>query len=204
DNSNHKNDYLFADPYGTSKQHVKKIRDTGSSTFKTKETIKIGAVTFYYGTLGNSEGWLSESRLTRQSQPAYSSARFAARISNGNNNSGIYSPVTSNNSVSAQRFNNSTLFITEKADYSGTTYYKIHNGLDGAMQGWMKANDLQTFGLGNVRNHSGSYTVKHDSFDLFSDPYGDSSQKIRSEEHTSELQSRFDLVCRLLLEKKKN
>src|SRR5699024_12386606 len=34
------------------------------------------------------------------------------------------------------------------------------------------------------------------------------SQKIfsvsRSEEHTSELQSRFDLVCRLLLEKKKS
>src|SRR5699024_11662498 len=29
------------------------------------------------------------------------------------------------------------------------------------------------------------------------------SNKARSEEHTSELQSRFDLVCRLLLEKKK-
>src|SRR6266513_4080001 len=29
------------------------------------------------------------------------------------------------------------------------------------------------------------------------------SGKLRSEEHTSELQSRFDLVCRLLLEKKK-
>src|SRR5699024_11398160 len=29
------------------------------------------------------------------------------------------------------------------------------------------------------------------------------SRKPRSEEHTSELQSRFDLVCRLLLEKKK-
>src|SRR5207249_7564873 len=29
-----------------------------------------------------------------------------------------------------------------------------------------------------------------------------SSTKSRSEEHTSELQSRFDLVCRLLLEKK--
>src|SRR5437868_12765677 len=28
--------------------------------------------------------------------------------------------------------------------------------------------------------------------------------KTRSEEYTSELQSRFDLVCRLLLEKKKN
>src|SRR5699024_12308850 len=30
------------------------------------------------------------------------------------------------------------------------------------------------------------------------------SWKKRSEEHTSELQSRFDLVCRLLLEKKKH
>src|SRR5699024_12734990 len=29
-------------------------------------------------------------------------------------------------------------------------------------------------------------------------------ETLRSEEHTSELQSRFDLVCRLLLEKKKN
>src|SRR5699024_11738012 len=31
-----------------------------------------------------------------------------------------------------------------------------------------------------------------------------SIDSLRSEEHTSELQSRFDLVCRLLLEKKKN
>src|SRR5699024_12772498 len=30
------------------------------------------------------------------------------------------------------------------------------------------------------------------------------AMRLRSEEHTSELQSRFDLVCRLLLEKKKN
>src|SRR2546428_6042311 len=33
---------------------------------------------------------------------------------------------------------------------------------------------------------------------------GAQSDRLRSEEHTSELQSRSDLVCRLLLEKKKN
>src|SRR5689334_23661565 len=32
---------------------------------------------------------------------------------------------------------------------------------------------------------------------------GEADYKIRSEEHTSELQSQFHLVCRLLLEKKK-
>src|SRR6266513_6424842 len=35
-------------------------------------------------------------------------------------------------------------------------------------------------------------------------PDGPDRHEHRSEEHTSELQSRFDLVCRLLLEKKKN
>src|SRR5699024_12405681 len=33
---------------------------------------------------------------------------------------------------------------------------------------------------------------------------GREQRRTRSEEHTSELQSRFDLVCRLLLEKKKH
>src|SRR3982751_6975155 len=33
---------------------------------------------------------------------------------------------------------------------------------------------------------------------------GERRRHLRSEEHTSELQSRSDLVCRLLLEKKKN
>src|SRR2546429_5213754 len=33
---------------------------------------------------------------------------------------------------------------------------------------------------------------------------GDDGPLVRSEEHTSELQSRLHLVCRLLLEKKKN
>src|SRR5699024_11303013 len=34
--------------------------------------------------------------------------------------------------------------------------------------------------------------------------YCEALREVRSEEHTSELQSRFDLVCRLLLEKKNN
>src|SRR5437868_12467027 len=49
-------------------------------------------------------------------------------------------------------------------------------------------------------NKSGKERVLHSEEELMN------TQKklVRSEEHTSELQSRFDLVCRLLLEKKKN
>src|SRR5690349_15225329 len=44
-----------------------------------------------------------------------------------------------------------------------------------------------------------------DAMVLITPPEGDSHHRVggRSEEHTSELQSRRDLVCRLLLEKKK-
>src|SRR5699024_1670147 len=44
------------------------------------------------------------------------------------------------------------------------------------------------------------------SIELLSGPvgiYDATDQVVRSEEHTSELQSRFDLVCRLLLENKR-
>src|SRR5690349_23727455 len=48
---------------------------------------------------------------------------------------------------------------------------------------------------------------RHDRADRAEGPRGAARRRIvrrRSEEHTSELQSRRDLVCRLLLEKKKN
>src|SRR5207249_11519606 len=41
------------------------------------------------------------------------------------------------------------------------------------------------------------------SFPAHSTLHHEGIEHARSEEHTSELQSRFDLVCRLLLEKKK-
>src|SRR5207249_10741337 len=42
----------------------------------------------------------------------------------------------------------------------------------------------------------------HDAMEPEVLSWDDASNNRRSEEHTSELQSRFDLVCRLLLEKK--
>src|SRR5699024_12853686 len=53
------------------------------------------------------------------------------------------------------------------------------------------------------RTHSslvGEHTALHTVHDRSTDRTTEAG--MRSEEHTSELQSRFDLVCRLLLEKK--
>src|SRR5699024_11931085 len=70
--------------------------------------------------------------------------------------------------------------------------------------------DILTTSFLRIESHP--YTFQHISFSFLPDyVYVDShqievhlrSRCLRSEEHTSELQSRFDLVCRLLLEKKK-
>src|SRR5699024_12509119 len=45
--------------------------------------------------------------------------------------------------------------------------------------------------------------VKNERYLTIPFPASEAGVRSRSEEHTSELQSRFDLVCRLLLEKKK-
>src|SRR5699024_12302904 len=49
-----------------------------------------------------------------------------------------------------------------------------------------------------------SWVVMFDRASYLSRQAKANAQFMRSEEHTSELQSRFDLVCRLLLEKKKS
>src|SRR5699024_11341717 len=48
------------------------------------------------------------------------------------------------------------------------------------------------------------YQEFHDGLVAYTGGVSELADNYRSEEHTSELQSRFDLVCRLLLEKKKH
>src|SRR5699024_12270444 len=59
----------------------------------------------------------------------------------------------------------------------------------------------------SISNLSSVDSVSHKTLNLkFSSPKclkSSLNNLLRSEEHTSELQSRFELVCRLLLEKKK-
>src|SRR2546422_7295355 len=65
-----------------------------------------------------------------------------------------------------------------------TTLFRSHHTDDEARQLWRKITgipDARIYGLGDADNF----------------------WQMRSEEHTSELQSRLHLVCRLLLEKKK-
>src|SRR5206468_4926189 len=65
---------------------------------------------------------------------------------------------------------------------------------------------FQTLGFPNMKQEAWRFTsvapIAEGSFEL-AQPPARTPKLDRSEEHTSELQSRSDLVCRLLLEKKK-
>src|SRR5699024_12297741 len=63
---------------------------------------------------------------------------------------------------------------------------------------------LTLVGYGNISNEVSDWKLENLSWESSIHLNNMVSIYIRSEEHTSELQSRFDLVCRLLLEKKKS
>src|SRR5689334_23581468 len=63
-----------------------------------------------------------------------------------------------------------------------------------------RSSDLPALGVGLLVAFAGVVLIATSTSGAGNrDPFG-----VRSEEHTSELQSQFQLVCRLLLEKKKN
>src|SRR5258708_17553550 len=65
-----------------------------------------------------------------------------------------------------------------------------------------RSKDFGCIAEGNMRNSACSFQAEHSCTDS-ADGEGHLVQVLRSEEHTSELQSPDHLVCRLLLEKKK-
>src|SRR5207249_11286315 len=78
----------------------------------------------------------------------------------------------------------------------------VANALFEAAAGWLSGKDFRVMrGPMNpsVNDDCGLLVAGFDTPPTIMMPHNPS----RSEEHTSELQSRFDLVCRLLLEKKK-
>src|SRR5438034_3283502 len=98
----------------------------------------------------------------------------------------------------------------------GRTAAKGRRYFEGFRSGWL----LRAAGAEQAQHHPGGSPVivlgraakggavvveiDHADFPVFPDAHIDSASGLRSEEHTSELQSHSDLVCRLLLEKKKN
>ncbi|WP_017548096.1 GW dipeptide domain-containing protein [Salinicoccus carnicancri] len=171
-----KNEYLLTNPWGSSTQTVKKLSAYGNSLFKAEKELDLGVLTYYYGKIGNDYGWLEETRI-KDATPVVTSARFAARVDDGNN-SGIYSPVTSKTSKKMGVIEDQTLYITQKATYNGTTFYRVHSNLGGAMQGWIKEKDLTLYRLTNPTNHTKKYTVARKNDYLLTNPWGTSYQRV--------------------------
>src|SRR5699024_1075878 len=171
-----KNDYLLSDPYGTDKQTIKKFSTYGDSNFKAEKKLKIGALTYYYGKIGTDYGWVSDSKI-KPATPKISKAEFAVRVANSNN-SGIFSPVTSEKGHTLGKLEDMTLYTTQRAVYDGVTYYRVHSDIDGAMQGWIKENDLDKWRIFGPDAHKKQYSVIDKNDYLLETPYGTSLQRV--------------------------
>src|SRR2546422_5231429 len=94
----------------------------------------------------------------------------------------------------------STFFFFNDTATTEIYTLSLHDALP--ISKWLRASSIFTLERGIV----GGARIRAFSGNLQDPPLPDDAERqvLRSEEHTSELQSRLHLVCRLLLEKKKN
>ncbi|MFP3470786.1 GW dipeptide domain-containing protein, partial [Micrococcus sp. SIMBA_144] len=138
--------------------------------FHAEKTVDLGILTFHYGKLGNSYGWVQDTKLnTVESKPVYSDASFAAKIKS-TKNSGLFSPLTSTKGAYANMLLDQTLYINREAQYNGGTYYLINREYGDRMQGWMKAEDLNLWNISDERVNTESYTLTRRTGGLLTDP----------------------------------
>ncbi|MCC4722390.1 glucosaminidase domain-containing protein [Salinicoccus sp. RF5] len=178
---------LLTDPWGTEKQYVKTLDSYKSNAiFKAEKTVKLGALTFYYGKLGQDYGWIQDTKVEEvKSPPVYSDARFAAKIDSAKN-SGLYSPVTSKKGVNSDFLLNKTIYIEREANYGGETFYRVHSSYEGPMQGWMKKHDLKIWNLSTETNNTQKYDLTNHKGGLLTDPWGTKEQYVKALDRYSE------------------
>src|SRR5699024_11580260 len=98
-----------------------------------------------------------------------------------------YSPFTDLHSFPTRRSSDLPVGAISEANFTLETLYA-------ELQEWAEENAYRQFSAEIIEGFVRQARQEQAS---------SARQNDRSEEHTSELQSRFDLVCRLLLEKKK-
>src|SRR5699024_5319316 len=108
---------------------------------------------------------------TVSSIPIYEDSSFAAKLKSSKN-SGLYSPVTSNNSVNANFLLDETIYIDKHTKYKGDTYYRVHRELDDRMQGWIKKDDLRLFEMWVNNKHNKKYQLSNTNGKLLNAPWG--------------------------------
>src|SRR5690606_39620404 len=92
--------------------------------------------------------------------------------------------------------------------YFDASYLKVRTislGYNFNSEGWLQRAGIGGLRIyGTVQNPFVLFSPYHSESGMDPEPNSRGNENQRSEEHTSELQSRENLVCRLLLEKKKS
>jgi bifunctional autolysin len=171
------NGALLSQPWGTEKQHIKSLTSyQKGSFFQAEKMMHLGALTFYYGKIGNDTGWIQDNKV-KEVTPMYNNVSLAAKIAS-KDNSGLRSPVTSPDSVSASFLLDRTIFIESEASYGNEKFYRVHSGYGDSMQGWMNAKDLRLWNLSEEKTNTQSYELARRTGGLLTDPWGTEKQYI--------------------------
>ncbi|OZT76906.1 glucosaminidase domain-containing protein [Salinicoccus roseus] len=169
---------LLSVAFGDEKQQIDSYRDIGSYLFSAQKKVTVGALDYYYGSVGGQTGWAHYRHVTpiEAADHKKSSDSSAARTRSTSSDI-VYATPYSIEGAKSSTLDDRTFFTKEKVTFKGEEYYSLHNPENDRLIGWMKEKDLVTHDRTEEKKHVKSYLVDNLDKHLLDVAYGDKKQR---------------------------
>ncbi|MCG1009963.1 glucosaminidase domain-containing protein [Salinicoccus sp. ID82-1] len=190
---NHKKDYAIKDldnsllsvAFGDDKQQISTFRNIGSYLFSAQKKVSIGALDYYYGSVGDQTGWAHYRHITPLEAVNHKrvSDSSAARTRSSSSDM-VYSTPYSVKGGKSKFLADTTFFTKEKVSFKGDDYYSLYNPENDKFIGWMKGDDLATYDRTAEKKHVKFYVVDNLDEHLLDVAFGDKTQRVDTYRNT--------------------
>ncbi|MFC3420076.1 N-acetylmuramoyl-L-alanine amidase [Salinicoccus hispanicus] len=176
---------LLSVAFGDDKQQIADYRSIGSYLFSAQKKVTVGALDYYYGTVGNSTGWAHYAHVTpiEAGEHKRVSDSSAARTRSSSSNK-VYATPYATSAKTNGNLDDMTFNTKEKVTFRGKEYYSLYNPKDGKLVGWMNGEDLSTHHMTQEKKHVKFYVVDNLNNYLLEVAYGDKNQRVDSYRNT--------------------
>ncbi|MBY8908332.1 glucosaminidase domain-containing protein [Salinicoccus roseus] len=182
----HKKDYivnnldkpLLSVAFGDEKQQIGNYRDIGSYLFSAQKKVTVGALDYYYGSVGGQTGWAHYRHVTPLEAADHEKVSDSSAARTRSTSSDIiYTTPYSIEGSKSSTLDDRTFFTKEKVTFKGEDYYSLHNPENDKLIGWMKDKDLITHDRTAEKKHVKHYVVDNLDKHLLDVAFGDEKQR---------------------------
>ncbi|WP_414052834.1 glucosaminidase domain-containing protein [Macrococcus animalis] len=179
---NNKATNIYSIPWGSSKQIVSSVKPYKGKEFKASKLVKVGNISYYFGTINALTGWINNNQLTLVQK-----AKAPIKITDMKNvsligrtdakNAVLYTNIQSTKKAKTKPVD-MQLYINKEAKKNNTKYYSVADPKNKFL-GWISDTFIKEKPYKTVSWTKVPYTVKKTTGYIYSIPGGSRAQRVK-------------------------